>query len=111
MTTIGGLDQPAQTTAPAFRPEPPRPRRGRRFTRGKRSPRGVVWFGLTSFWGHLRHFVSAAIATEDIDSRDWMTPDPPPELLARVAGVLGGDPRASSLVERSDATCGSTTSR
>ncbi|HYP90731.1 MAG TPA: hypothetical protein VEQ59_21315, partial [Polyangiaceae bacterium] len=59
----------------------------------------MVWFGLTSFWGHLRHFVSAAIATEDIDSRDWMTPDPPGELLSRVARVLGGDPQATTLVE------------
>jgi hypothetical protein len=54
---------------------------------------------LTSFWGHLRHFVAAAIATEDIDSRDWMTPDAPNELCARVAQVLGGDPGAPTLVE------------
>jgi len=92
------LDQPAQPTAPAFRPLPPRPHRGG-FTRGKRSPRGVVWFGLSSFWGHLRHFVASAIATEDIDSRDWMTPDSPSDLCARVARVLGGNPDAASLVE------------
>jgi hypothetical protein len=59
----------------------------------------VVWFGLTSFWGHLRHFASAAIATEDIDSRDWMTPDAPGDLCSRVAEVLGGDPRAETLLE------------
>ena len=100
MTSIGGLAPPAPSPAPAFRPEPPRPsRRGRGFTRGRQSPRGVVWFGLTSFWGHLRHFVSAAIATEDIDSRDWMTADEPQELASRVAGVLGGDPSAPTLVE------------
>ena len=37
----------------------------------------MVWFGASSFWGHLRHLFSAAIATENIDSRDWMTPDEP----------------------------------
>jgi hypothetical protein len=84
---------------PAFRPERSRPELRRRFTRGKVSPRGVVWFGVRSFWGHLRHFVAAAIATEDIDSRDWMTPDPPGELTARVARVLGGDEQAASVVE------------
>jgi hypothetical protein len=51
-----------------------------RFVRGRASPRGVVWFGVRSFWGHLRHFLAAAIATEDIDSRDWMNPDQPREL-------------------------------
>jgi hypothetical protein len=71
----------------------------RKFARGKARPRGVVWFGASSFWGHLRHFLAAAIATEDVDSRDWMTPDEPRELLARIAGELGGDPSASSLVD------------
>jgi hypothetical protein len=93
------LDQPLSPPEPAFRPEPSRLRARQRFTRGKVSPRGVVWFGVNSFWGHLRHFVSAAIATEDIDSRDWMTPDTPSELTARVARVLGGDETASTLVE------------
>jgi hypothetical protein len=99
MTSIGALDQPLMPE-PVCRPEPspPGPAR-RRFTRGKQSPRGVVWFGVSSFWGHLRHFVSAAIATEDIDSRDWMTPDTPSELTARVARVLGGNEAAPTLVE------------
>jgi hypothetical protein len=52
-------------------------------------PRGVVWFGLRSFWGHLRHLAASAIATEDIDSRDWMTPDNPHELVQRMAMILG----------------------
>jgi hypothetical protein len=83
----------------AFRPEPSRADLRRRFTRGTVSPRGVVWFGVRSFWGHLRHFVAAAIATEDIDSRDWMTPDAPAELVAEVARVLGGDETAATVVE------------
>jgi hypothetical protein len=58
-----------------------------------------VWFGITSFWGHLRHFLASGIATEDVDSRDWMTPDDPGELLQRVAELLGGQPNAGSLTE------------
>jgi hypothetical protein len=69
------------------------------FVRGRVSPRGVVWFGIRSFWGHLRHFVASGIATEDIDSRDWMTPDEPEDLARRVIEALGGDPRASTVVE------------
>jgi hypothetical protein len=92
---MGRLDHPET----AIRPEPSRSELRRHFTRGKASPRGVVWFGVRSFWGHLRHFVAAAIATEDIDSRDWMTPDSPAELTARVARVLGGNEAAPSVVE------------
>src|SRR6185312_10275736 len=72
------------------RPEPaPRGKPRRRFVRGSERPRGVVWFGLRSFWGHLRHLAASAIATEDIDSRDWMTPDEPRDLMRRIASVLG----------------------
>ncbi len=70
-----------------------------RFTRGRESPRGVVWFGARSFWGHLRHLVSAAIAAENVDSRDWMTPDEPEVLGARVLELLGGTPGAATLVQ------------
>lgn len=73
--------------------------------RGAEQPRGVVWFGVRSFWGHLRHFLAAAIATEDVDSRDWMTADDPFELGFRVAQALGaalpeaGQASPRSLVE------------
>src|SRR5690606_31790727 len=70
-----------------------------RFRRGRTKPRGVVWFGLSSFWGHLRHFVASAIATEDVDSRDWMTPDDPAELVARVAERLGAERYQATLSE------------
>jgi len=66
--------------------------------RGREQPRGVVWFGVRSFWGHLRHFLAAAIATEDVDSRDWMSADDPAQLKARVAEALGGRPHTGSLV-------------
>ncbi|HXK18202.1 MAG TPA: hypothetical protein VNG33_10395, partial [Polyangiaceae bacterium] len=92
------MDQTAKPE-PVIRPEPSRPQARQRFTRGKQSPRGVVWFGINSFWGHLRHFAAAAIATDDIDSRDWMTPDVPSELVARVARVLGGNETAPTLLE------------
>ncbi|MBK7583496.1 MAG: hypothetical protein IPI67_25305 [Myxococcales bacterium] len=68
-----------------------------RFVRGHEHPRGVVWFGVRSFWGHLRHFVASAIATEDIDSRDWMTADPPYTLAERAATALGARPDAAPL--------------
>lgn len=74
----------------------------RRFTRGKEHPRGVVWFGASSFWAHLRHFAASAIASESIDSRDWMIPDEPRALLARIAELLGGNPQAATLIEALD---------
>ena len=70
-----------------------------RFARGRTQPKGVVWFGVRSFWGHLRHLFAAAIATENIDSRDWMTPDPPEDLADRVAAVLGGTPGVGNVVD------------
>jgi hypothetical protein len=70
-----------------------------RFLRGREKSRGVVWFGARSFWGHLRHLLSAAIASENVDSRDWMTSEPPDVLRARIVEVLGGDTARASLTE------------
>ncbi len=70
-----------------------------RFTRGRARPRGVVWFGARSFWGHMRHFIASAIATEDVDSRDWMSADPPSVLVSRIAERLGGAPGQRSVTE------------
>lgn len=70
-----------------------------RFRRGRRFPGPIVWFGARSFWGHLWHLAASVIATEDIDSRDWMVSDDPDELTRRVAHELGGDPNAGSLAE------------
>ncbi len=74
----------------------------RHFTRGQEKPLGVVWFGARSFWGHLRHLIASAIASESVDSRDWMTPDEPQALVARIANVLGGDESAPTLLEALD---------
>lgn len=62
-------------------------------------PRAIAWFGFTSFWGHLRHLLASAIASDSVDSRQWMVPDAPAELLGRIAAVLGprGAREASSL--------------
>jgi hypothetical protein len=59
----------------------------------------VTWYGARSFWGHLRHLAASAIATEDIDSRDWMTPDDPSELVARIAAELGVTRTARTVSE------------
>ncbi len=64
-----------------------------KFTRGKRAPRGIKWYGIGSFWGHLQHFIASGIATEDIDSRDWMHADEPPVLARDLAHHLtAGNP-------------------
>jgi hypothetical protein len=82
-----------------FRPERPNLAPRFRFVRGAERPRGIIWFGVSSFWGHLRHFASVAIATENVDSRDWMTADDPLELKGRVAQVLGSSSPDACLVD------------
>jgi hypothetical protein len=57
-------------------------------TRGRVRPRAIAWFGFSSFWGHLRHLLASAIATDSVDSRQWMVPEAPDELLGRIAAVL-----------------------
>src|SRR5262249_40260391 len=67
-------------------------------TRGLTHPRAMAWFGFRSFWGPLYHLVASVIATEDIDSRDWMRPDPPARLARRIARVLlGAEPPPGAL--------------
>jgi hypothetical protein len=68
------------------------------FRRGAHAPFAVRWYGITSLFGHLRHFIASAIASEQVDSRDWMRPDAPDELLGRLVNVLGGDPAAGTVV-------------
>jgi hypothetical protein len=50
-----------QAPASAARPRPASPALFRHFTRGKERPRGVVWFGAASFYGHLRHLIASAL--------------------------------------------------
>src|SRR6202012_1790343 len=90
--------QPSVSSSGAYRPARAALEPRSSFARGKEQPRGVVWFGVRSFWGHLRHFLAAAIATEDVDSRDWLTADAPARLKARGAELLGAKPHSSSLI-------------
>jgi len=66
---------------------------GPRVARGTAEPRAIAWFGFSAFWGHLRHLVASVIATENIDSRQWMIPEAPDVLLGRVLEIIG--PRAT----------------
>lgn len=69
------------------------------FRRGSEYPRAIAWYGARSFWGHLWHLLASVIATEDIDSRDWMGADGPEELTARVAKCIGAKNDGPSLTE------------
>jgi hypothetical protein len=97
------ISVPPPIPAPALRPKPAHevPLR-RHFLRGRERPKGITWFGIRSFWGHLQHLIASAIATEDIDSRDWMTADEPPALLERVSEILGAKHHGRTLTERLD---------
>lgn len=85
-------------------PTYPLERRGDRpapllFRQGAHAPFGIRWYGVTSLFGHLRNFVSRFIALESVDTRDWMRPNAPEELLAGASRTLGGAEGAGSLVE------------
>lgn len=58
------------------------------YRRGRRFPRAIAWFGFQSFWGHIWHLLASVVATEDIDSRDWMQADEGDELTRRIAREL-----------------------
>jgi hypothetical protein len=70
---------------------------GSRVRRGTRFPFAVRWYGITSLYGHFRHFIADAIATESVDSRDWMRPETPSATLRHAVRVLGGEPDAANL--------------
>ena len=69
------------------------------FRRGARAPYAIRWYGVTSLFGHFRNFIARAIASESVDSRDWMRPLEAGELLEETVRVLGGKVGAPSLVE------------
>ncbi|MDB4997545.1 MAG: calcineurin-like phosphoesterase family protein, partial [Myxococcaceae bacterium] len=62
------------------------------FHQGAHPPYAIRWFGVTSLFGHARHFAASAIASESVDARDWMRPTEPAELLAESLAVLGAPP-------------------
>jgi hypothetical protein len=67
------------------------------FRQGARPPYGIRWYGATSLFGHFRNLVATLIASESVDSRDWMRPLSPQELLTGVTGVLGVEPKGTVL--------------
>ena len=67
-------------------------------SRAQVRPRAVPWFGIRSFYGHLWHLVASAIATQDIDSRDWMHADSPAALTKNIARVLEAASRRRASV-------------
>jgi hypothetical protein len=72
-----------------------------RFHRGAHSPFAIRWFGSTALLGHLRRAAAAVIASQAVDTRDWMRPDRPDELLAHASRVLRAPAsEAPTLVER-----------
>jgi hypothetical protein len=99
--------------AEASRPDAPPPLRlerwpvddpGPRCARGTARPRAIAWFGFSAFWGHLRHLLASAIATDNVDSRQWMIPEAPDVLLDRVVDVLaprGAERGKATLAEAS----------
>jgi hypothetical protein len=70
------------------------------FRRGAREPYGIRWFGTTALLGHLRHLGAEALASGQLDTRDWMRPQPPAELLDEVARVLQAPGDGNTLSER-----------
>ena len=72
-----------------------------RFHRGTHPPYAIRWFGSTALLGHLRRVSASIVASQAVDTRDWMRPERPHGLLAHAARVLrapGAD--APTLVER-----------
>ena len=76
----------------------------RSFRRGAEHPRAVPWFGIRSFYGHVWHLVASAIATQNIDSRDWMHADSPAGLTKSVVRTIDAeaDQTAASVTEALD---------
>lgn len=96
--------RPKRPQGEPLRPLPPPPdgKTPLRFQRGTKYPLSIAWFGFRSFWGHLWKLLAGIIATEDIDSRDWMRPDHPHDLRRQIAAHLGSKGDAPSLAEALD---------
>ena len=71
-----------------------------RARRGTHPPLAIRWFGMTALWGHLRHLVAVAAASNQFDLRDWMRAEDADDLLRRVGQVLEGSPGGASLTEQ-----------
>jgi hypothetical protein len=72
----------------------------RRAQRGAHAPFAIRWFGMTALWGHLRHLLAVAAASNQFDLRDWMRAEDADDLLMRVGRVLATPDGGASLTER-----------
>jgi hypothetical protein len=70
------------------------------FHRGSREPYGIRWFGSTALLGHLRHLGAERLASGQLDTRDWMRPQAPNDLLREVARVLEAPGEGPTLADR-----------
>jgi hypothetical protein len=95
------MDAPREEVEPISVAAPPPDEAGTSFRRGRAKPKAVPWFGIRSFYGHLWHLVASAIATQDIDSRDWMHADAPASLTRSVARTI--DPSAADATSITEA--------
>jgi hypothetical protein len=89
---------PSSSVAPAPIRLEPRRERGDPlvFRQGAHPPYGIRWYGITSLFGHLRNLTARLIASESVDSRDWMRPNPPEDMLAAAVAVLAPDAPSSA---------------
>ena len=72
-----------------------------RFHRGAHPPYAIRWFGSTALLGHLRRVAASIVASQAVDTRDWMRPERPHELLGHAGRVLKAPVSdAPTLVER-----------
>jgi hypothetical protein len=69
------------------------------FRHGAHPPYAIRWFGSSALFGHLRHFLASAIASESVDTRDWMRAETAPKLLRAMSRILGGRETAPTLSE------------
>jgi hypothetical protein len=69
------------------------------FKQGAHPPYAIRWYGATSLFGHFRNFIASAIASESVDSRDWMRPLSPEELVGHALHTLNLDPTKKTLLE------------
>jgi hypothetical protein len=67
------------------------------FKQGAHPPYAIRWYGATSLVGHFRNLVASAIASESVDSRDWMRPLAAEDMLGAVTRVLGVETNGTLL--------------
>ena len=86
------------------RPVPLRARGDRQpplaFRRGAHEPYAIRWFGSTALVGHLRHLGAEALASEQLDTRDWMRPQHPESCSTRSRGCSSAGGDGATLAER-----------